>query len=123
MVNPLASYFLRFYSVAIATLWATTFSLAVLFIPKLYVFWKRRDNNASEVNIEEQQQPPMGLGGDNQQQHSFLKSFTVYEPTVIDTSNLRKDTVDYSSREPEDDEYHGRYDSTNVYVEVQEVFV
>jgi hypothetical protein len=124
IVNPLANYLLKFYFVAVTTLWATTFSLAVLFIPKLYMFWKRRSLNASEATTKQQQQWPQ-LNGDDQRQHSFLKSSTVYTPTTIDVSNLRRNAVDYSNQDPdltvENDTYYGRYDSTNVYVEVQEV--
>lgn len=120
MVNPLASYLLKVYSKVVATLWASTFALAVLFIPKLYMFWKRCGSNATEVNIEKQLEH-----GADQQQHSFLKSSTVYDPEAIDVSDLRRNAVDYSSQEPEqaadNDQYHGRYDNTNVYVEVQEV--
>jgi hypothetical protein len=41
MVNPLANYYTKFYFGVGATLWATTFSFAVLFIPKVYIFYKQ----------------------------------------------------------------------------------
>ncbi|ORX62313.1 hypothetical protein DM01DRAFT_263868 [Hesseltinella vesiculosa] len=42
VVNPMAGFYTRFYMGSISVLWATTFSLLVLFIPKFYVFYQQR---------------------------------------------------------------------------------
>jgi hypothetical protein len=61
MVNPLANYYTKFYFGAIATLWATTFSFAVLFTPIVFLFykqWKKRSTKQQLMisNQQEQQQ-------------------------------------------------------------------
>lgn len=147
MVNPLANYYTKFYFGAVATLWATTFSFAVLFIPKVYVFykqWKRafvssstqqlRNNSACSDNTQQ-----TVLNDDDTVAHSFLKSkngaghhagitgepFTsaVLSEQIGDTTII---TRAYLGGEIEDinvlpTESNHRYDNTNVYVEVQEV--
>lgn len=144
MVNPLANYYTKFYFGAVATLWATTFSFAVLFIPKVYIFykqWKRafissptqqqlRNNSACSDNTQQ-----TVLNDDDTVAHSFLKSRndaghhagTTSEPyksavfkqtgdTSIATRAYLGEEMDVSPTES-----NHRYDNTNVYVEVQEV--
>lgn len=144
MVNPLANYYTKFYFGAVATLWATTFSFAVLFIPKVYIFykqWKRafissstqqlRNNSACSNNTQQ-----TVLNDDDTVAHSFLKSRnnaghhvgTAGEPytsavlfeqtgdTSIITRAYLSGEIDVSPTES-----NHRYDNTNVYVEVQEV--
>ncbi|KAI8888725.1 periplasmic binding protein-like I [Backusella circina FSU 941] len=96
-VNPIANFHTKFYMVTIATLWATTFSLFALFIPKLLLFYKqwKTGKTASRKNSENPEE------SDRTGDYSFLKSTD--QPTV--------------SGEPSSSR---TYDDNNVYVEVQE---
>lgn len=99
-VNPIANFHTKFYMVTIATLWATTFSLFVLFIPKIILFYKqwKTGKTASRKNSENPEE--LERTGD----YSFLKSTD--QPTVLGEPS--------SSR---------TYDDNNVFVEVQEVCI
>lgn len=144
MINPLANYYTKFYFGAVATLWATTFSFAVLFIPKVYIFykqWKRAfvssstKQNHNYSNCSENMQQTMAA--DAETAHSFLKSnkkdneegqpYTsslLFEQTggmTVITRSYSADEIETSNNEAV--ESNNRYDSTNVYVEVQEVFI
>ncbi|KAK4518242.1 choline phosphate cytidylyltransferase [Mucor velutinosus] len=134
MINPLANYYLKFYSVAVAILWATTFSLAVLFIPKVYIFYKqwRKAVTATETTDEPPSFSPSTTAChedeiDDITLYSFLKSTTkkpskdplpppspVTLLSPIATSNYVHDDHAMTTT------VEGRYDNTNVYVEVQE---
>lgn len=147
ILNPLANYLLRYYTVAVATLWATTFSLAVLFIPKLYIFYKqwkddkqklqekqRKESSYSDKTLTSASAPvpedvditfDTFLKEDQAQQNEvtfqptrLIAPFLYEEPALVHpTANPianNTDTNDASLQE-------GRYDNTNVYVEVQEV--
>lgn len=145
IVNPLANYLLRYYAVAVVTLWATSFSLAVLFIPKLYIFFKQwKETRDKQKDQEEKRKrkesgisentmvtgtsivPPEG-GTTNMTFLAFLKqeqpSFqppTDASPFVYNEPDLVHPTATSGSDNVTEDS--GRYDNTNVYVEVQEVF-
>ncbi|GAA5803137.1 hypothetical protein HPULCUR_008612 [Helicostylum pulchrum] len=141
MINPLANYYTKFYFGAVATLWATTFSFAVLFIPKVYIFykqWKRAfvssstKQNRNYSNCSENTQRTMTA--DAETAHSFLKSdkknneegqpYTsslLFEQTggmTVITRSFSADEIETSNNATV--ESNNRYDSTNVYVEVQE---
>lgn len=42
LVNPMADFYTKYYITVITILWATTFSLLVLFLPKVHAFWQQR---------------------------------------------------------------------------------
>ncbi|KAI8089914.1 uncharacterized protein BX664DRAFT_144452 [Halteromyces radiatus] len=70
LVNPLADFYTRFYMGAISILWATTFSLLVLFVPKMYAFYRLeyvRDKKTSPSSSRQQNSHSMD------HQPSFLK--------------------------------------------------
>ncbi|CAO3599540.1 unnamed protein product [Absidia cylindrospora] len=72
MVNPLADFYTRFYMGAISILWATTFSLLVLFVPKMYAFYRiqyGREKRSSPSSSRQQHSNTM----EQHQQQSFLK--------------------------------------------------
>lgn len=52
LVNPLADFYTRYYITVIAILWATTFSLLILFLPKVHAFFRqrRREKNSFANN-------------------------------------------------------------------------
>ncbi|CAO3599299.1 unnamed protein product [Absidia cylindrospora] len=55
LVNPMADYYTKYYISVIIVLWSTTFSLLILFLPKLQVFvkqywWRQRNNNNKRKN-------------------------------------------------------------------------
>ncbi|KAL0135191.1 periplasmic binding protein-like I [Mucor lusitanicus] len=132
MINPLANYYLKFYSVAVAILWATTFSLAVLFIPKVYIFYKQWQKTVTATTETADAEPPSFSPTttacledeiDDATLYSFLKSTTkksskdLLPPALISpmtVSNSDHDDPDLTTT------IEGRYDNTNVYVEVQE---
>lgn len=47
-VNPLADFYTKYYIDVISILWAATFSLLILFLPKLQVFYKTKRSDAAE---------------------------------------------------------------------------
>ncbi|KAI8640132.1 hypothetical protein BD408DRAFT_445435 [Parasitella parasitica] len=126
MINPLANYYLKFYSVAVAILWATTFSLAVLFIPKVYLFYKQwqKATTADEppsFSPTTTACPEKEEVDDDLTLYSFLKSTnkdpsSSHSPNFVALSNahIAEDNKNISVAT------EGRYDNTNVYVEVQE---
>ncbi|CEP09881.1 hypothetical protein [Parasitella parasitica] len=126
MINPLANYNLRFYSVAVAILWATTFSLAVLFIPKVYVFYKQWNETATadrplSFSPTATACPEKEELDDDLTLYSFLKSAN-NDPSSSDPPNVA--TLSNASTKEDHNDIkvitEGRYDNTNVYVEVQE---
>lgn len=132
MINPLANYYLKFYSVAVAILWATTFSLAVLFIPKVYIFYKQwRKTVAESETLEE----PASFSptttacyeDDDVTLYSFLKSTTKKSskdplplPSPVSLISPVTASTDNNGDQDLTTTVEGRYDNTNVYVEVQE---
>ncbi|KAG1121370.1 hypothetical protein G6F42_012496 [Rhizopus arrhizus] len=132
MINPLANYYLKFYSVAVAILWATTFSLAVLFIPKVYVFYKqwRKTVAASETLDEPTSFSPTTTAcyeDDDVTLYSFLKSTTKKSskdplplPSPVSLISPVTASADNNGDQDLTTTVEGRYDNTNVYVEVQE---
>ncbi|KAL7317119.1 hypothetical protein PS15m_003516 [Mucor circinelloides] len=134
MINPLANYYLKFYSVAVTILWATTFSLAVLFIPKVYIFYKQwRKTVAASETLEE----PVSFSPtttacyeddiDDVTLYSFLKSTTKKSskdplplPSPVSLISPVTASTDNDGDQDLTTTIEGRYDNTNVYVEVQE---
>lgn len=55
IVNPLADFYTKYYITVIAILWATSFSLLILFFPKVQAFyqfkWKQRKNLQEEKQM------------------------------------------------------------------------
>lgn len=41
MINPMADFYTTYYITIITILWATTFSLLALFLPKIHAFFKQ----------------------------------------------------------------------------------
>lgn len=144
IVNPLANYLLRHYAIAVATLWANSFSVAVLFIPKLYIFFKQK----KEIQDEQKKKRKTSAQSDNtlashfpgphensMMHSSFLRAHQnqeqreiAFQPTHSITSFLYNEpedlihpTASLTSNAAEISFKGGHYENTNVYVEVQEV--
>ncbi|KAI8984558.1 hypothetical protein BDF20DRAFT_802565, partial [Mycotypha africana] len=79
MVNPLADFYTKYYIEAIAILWATTFSLLILFLPKLQAFYrfkiKEMKHNIEERNRQQQQQQPLEKESFHSQHRKSIFSF------------------------------------------------
>jgi hypothetical protein len=142
IVNPLANYLLRHYAIAVATLWANSFSVTVLFIPKLYIFFKQK----KEIQDEQKKKRKTSTQSDdtlashlpgpheNSMTHSsFLRAHQnqereiAFQPTHSITPFLYNEpedlihpTASLTSNAAEISFEGGHYENTNVYVEVQE---
>jgi hypothetical protein len=134
-MNPLANYYLKFYSVTVTILWATTFSLAVLFIPKVYIFYKQwkvtaTATEAADEYISFSPTTTACLGeeeDDDLTLYSFLKSAKkiikdplTLTPLATTLSTAINDDKDKDKGKDTTTVIEGRYDNTKVYVEVQE---
>lgn len=131
MMNPLTNYYLKFYSVTVTILWATTFSLAVLFIPKVYIFYKqwKKEEAAAEVTDEPISFSPTTTACPDEEEendltlYSFLKSAkkTMKSPLLLPPLATNPPTIiNDNSNNDLTTAIEGRYDNTKVYVEVQE---
>ncbi|KAI8098409.1 7 transmembrane sweet-taste receptor of 3 GCPR-domain-containing protein [Gilbertella persicaria] len=69
VVNPLADFYTKYYIEVIAVLWATSFSLLVLFLPKLQAFFRIKLNERKQ---DEGQEKPSA--NNRKTIFSFLKS-------------------------------------------------
>lgn len=96
MVNPLANYYTKFYFGVGATLWATTFSFAVLFIPKVYIFYKqwllsyrKKSNQKQRKNSESSDNTKLETNTNDGDVtvHSFLKSNDGYNKDLNKSVN------------------------------------
>ena len=134
-MNPLANYYLKFYSVTVTILWATTFSLAVLFIPKVYIFYKQwkvttTATEAADEYISFSPTTTACLGeeeDDDLTLYSFLKSAKkiikdplTLTPLATTLSTIINEDKDKDKGKDTTTVIEGRYDNTKVYVEVQE---
>ncbi|KAI8083134.1 7 transmembrane sweet-taste receptor of 3 GCPR-domain-containing protein [Halteromyces radiatus] len=50
LVNPMADYYTKYYISVVTVLWATTFSLLILFLPKLQAFIQQRRQEKDKEN-------------------------------------------------------------------------
>ncbi|CAO3611813.1 unnamed protein product [Cunninghamella echinulata] len=50
LMNPLADFYVRFYMGTFSILWATFFTWAVLFVPKLYTFFRQQVENSKRTS-------------------------------------------------------------------------
>jgi hypothetical protein len=50
VVNPLADFYTKYYIDVIAILWATTFSLLILFLPKVQAFYRSRRKEKDKMD-------------------------------------------------------------------------
>ncbi|GAA5809575.1 hypothetical protein MFLAVUS_002986 [Mucor flavus] len=71
VVNPLADFYTKYYIDVISILWATTFSLLILFLPKLQAFYRVK---MKEKRDEQQQQEKSNNTTSRPSVFSFLKS-------------------------------------------------
>ncbi|KAI8985942.1 hypothetical protein BDB01DRAFT_720783, partial [Pilobolus umbonatus] len=82
-VNPLADFYTKYYIDVISILWATTFSLLILFLPKLQAFYRFRVREKSELDKEDK------LTANKKSIFSFLKKNTT--PSIyVDDQQLHK---------------------------------
>ncbi|ORZ18444.1 hypothetical protein BCR42DRAFT_299057, partial [Absidia repens] len=50
LVNPMADYYTKYYITIVTALWATTFSLLILFLPKLQAFVRLQRHRKERKN-------------------------------------------------------------------------
>ncbi|ORX42793.1 hypothetical protein DM01DRAFT_1213270 [Hesseltinella vesiculosa] len=55
MVNPMADYYTKYYICVVSALWATTFSLFILFLPLLHNFFQEKRRDHQKWNRSQQQ--------------------------------------------------------------------
>jgi hypothetical protein len=87
IVNPLADFYTKYYIEVISILWATSFSLLILFLPKLQAFYRFKMKQRKE-ELEKMQQEKSS-NSTSQQQHqksifSFLKASNISNTNYYD---------------------------------------
>lgn len=98
MVNPLADFYTKYYIEVISVLWATTFSLLILFVPKLQAFYvfimKQRKKTTrksifsflkSSSNVSTQYNEPGGIS-----ELLSLEQILASDEPVLDDASLRR---------------------------------
>lgn len=72
VVNPLADFYTKYYIDVISILWATTFSLLILFLPKMQAFYRFKLKEKRDE--QQQQEKTINSTGTRPSVFSFLKS-------------------------------------------------
>ncbi|KAI8644802.1 hypothetical protein BD408DRAFT_430233, partial [Parasitella parasitica] len=74
IVNPLADFYTKYYIEVISVLWATSFSLLILFLPKLQAFYRFKIKERKE-ELEKMQQEKSHHSAASQQNRKTIFSF------------------------------------------------
>lgn len=77
IVNPLADFYTKYYIDVISILWATTFSLLILFLPKLQAFYRFKMKEKREAEQQQQEKSTTT----RKSVFSFLKSSSAIPPS------------------------------------------
>ncbi|KAG1047499.1 hypothetical protein G6F43_010054 [Rhizopus delemar] len=84
IVNPLADFYTKYYIIVIAILWATTFSLLILFFPKVQAFYQYKlKERRQRRQLEEK-----SFGHQQNSLFSFLQSDQQSQPVISELLNL-----------------------------------
>ncbi|KAL7319878.1 hypothetical protein PS15m_002964 [Mucor circinelloides] len=87
IVNPLADFYTKYYIEVISILWATSFSLLILFLPKLQAFYRFKMKERKE-ELDKVQQEKSNNSATSQQHRksifSFLKASNISNSNYYD---------------------------------------
>lgn len=84
IVNPLADFYTKYYIIVISILWATTFSLLILFFPKVQAFYQYKlKERRQRRQLEEK-----SFGHQQNSLFSFLQSDQQSQPVISELLNL-----------------------------------
>lgn len=87
LVNPLADFYTKYYIEVISILWATSFSLLILFLPKLQAFYRFKMKQRKE-ELEKMQQEKSSNSITQQQQQQQRKSiFSFLKASNLSNTN------------------------------------
>ncbi|KAI9306258.1 hypothetical protein BJ944DRAFT_160199 [Cunninghamella echinulata] len=84
LMNPLADFYVRFYMGTFSILWATFFTWAVLFVPKLYTFFIQQVENSKRTSPSSSDRHRTQ---NNDYQPSFLKPIEENEMKYIKSAS------------------------------------
>lgn len=83
VVNPLADFYTKYYIDVISILWATSFSLLILFLPKLQAFYRFKMKERRE-ELQQQEKSNHSTTNTRKSVFSFLKSSTQHHQSYFD---------------------------------------
>ncbi|CAO3619185.1 unnamed protein product [Mucor hiemalis] len=95
LVNPLADFYTKYYINVISILWAATFSLLILFLPKLQAFYRFKMKERREEMQEKSNET-----GTRKSVFSFLKSSNNHHPNYFDQRHGSSHTTTTTAHTP-----------------------
>ncbi|KAI8144686.1 hypothetical protein BJV82DRAFT_512765, partial [Fennellomyces sp. T-0311] len=116
LVNPMADFYTKYYITVITILWATTFSLLALFLPKVHAFAKQqRKENAGVFSVYNHflNRLRRQKDSENSHSHSTSQNSTAFGNNSIPTAGGELISLNQMIHVP--------LDSGSNYVEVHEV--